>query len=147
MVSGGRPSAPVSITAPISRRGLATRFIGRLDSEASPVRVVSNGWAASRPLSRRMEVPELPRYSGPGGGFRPCRPTPWMVTRPWCGPSMTTPMSRKACRVARASSPSRKPSTSVVPSAREPSMMERWEMDLSPGTRMRPASLPPGCAR
>ncbi|OMP13274.1 hypothetical protein COLO4_01963 [Corchorus olitorius] len=57
---GGRPSGPVSTTAPISRSGLATRFIGRLDSEASPVMVTSNGWPASRPESRRIEVPELP---------------------------------------------------------------------------------------
>src|SRR5690554_2432372 len=38
-----------------------------------------------------------------------------MVTRPWWGPSMATPISRKACRVARLSSPSRKPFTSVTP--------------------------------
>ncbi|MCY1553034.1 hypothetical protein D9M68_894760 [compost metagenome] len=61
MVNGGRPSDPVSITAPISRSGLATRFIGRLDKDASPVRVLSNVCPASKPASRRMEVPELPR--------------------------------------------------------------------------------------
>ena len=41
----------------------------------------------------------------------------------------------KAASVARLSSPSRKPLTAVTPSASEPSMMERWEIDLSPGTR------------
>ncbi|MNY81373.1 hypothetical protein D3C86_2229090 [compost metagenome] len=61
MVNGGRPSGPVSISAPISRSGLATRFIGRLDNEASPVRVLSKFCAANKPASRRMEVPELPR--------------------------------------------------------------------------------------
>src|SRR5690554_7435397 len=61
-----------------------------------------------------------------------------MVTLPSCGPSITTPMSRNACKVARLSSPSKNPSTWVVPSAIEPNMIERCEMDLSPGTRKVP---------
>ncbi len=36
------------------------------------------------------------------------------------------------------SAPFRKLVTSVVPSAREPSMTARWEMDLSPGTVISP---------
>ena len=59
--SGGRPSAAVSISAPIRRSGSATRAIGRRVSDSSPVRQTSKGCAASRPASSRIEVPELPR--------------------------------------------------------------------------------------
>ena len=69
-----------------------------------------------------------------------------MRTRPCSGPSMRTPMARNAASVARLSSPSRKPLTSVVPSASEPSMIERCEIDLSPGTRSSPRSTPPPLA-
>ena len=66
------------------------------------------------------------------------------VTRPSAGPSIRTPMERNAFRVARLSSPSRKPEICVVPSASEPSITDRWEMDLSPATRNSPLSAPPG---
>ena len=52
--------------------------------------------------------------------------------------STSTPMARKASRVARASSPRRKPVTLVMPQAMEPNMMERCDIDLSPGTRISP---------
>ena len=58
--TGGRPPSPVSMRAPISRSGPATRSMGRLESDSSPVSSVSNAWPASRPVSSRMEVPELP---------------------------------------------------------------------------------------
>ena len=55
-----------STVAPIWRSGSATRRIGRRVSEASPHSSVSNGRPASRPMSRRMVVPELPQSSGAG---------------------------------------------------------------------------------
>ena len=61
-----------------------------------------------------------------------------MVTLPSMGPSISTPMSRNACKVASASSPSKNPVTRVVPSARAPNIIERCDMDLSPGTRISP---------
>ena len=51
--------------------------------------------------------------------------------------SICTPSARIARIVARQSSLSRNPRTSVVPSAMPPSMTARCEIDLSPGTRMR----------
>ena len=54
---------------------------------------------------------------------------------------MLTPISRKACKVASASSPSKKPVTCVVPSAIAPNMIERCDTDLSPGTLNLPWKL------
>ena len=51
---------------------------------------------------------------------------------------MSTPMARKQEMVERQSAPFRKLEISVVPRARAPNMMLRWEMDLSPGTFRRP---------
>jgi len=43
------------------------------------------------------------------------------------------------------SSPRRNPLTVVVPLAIDPNMMERWEMDLSPGTEISPRTVFAGC--
>ena len=43
------------------------RFIGRLESEASPISRLLNGWAASTPAISRMAVPEFPHSSGSSG--------------------------------------------------------------------------------
>src|SRR5690606_28101698 len=141
--SGGTPPSPVSMRAPMRASGTVTRRIGRFESEASPTRVVSKDWPASRPASRRMPVPALPQSSGPSGARRPSRPTPCTMRLPGCGVSMDTPMRRKIVSVARASSPSRKPSMREVPSASEASMIARCETDLSPGTASSPCSGAP----
>ena len=94
-----------------------------------------------------MAVPELPMSSVVSGARRPRIPTPSITSSPSLGPSIDTPMARKAASVARASAPSRKPLTWVRPSAMAESMMERCEIDLSPGTRRRPRSEPPGLMR
>ena len=66
--SGGRQRSPRPVTvAPMSPRGSATRSMGRLDSDASPVSSVSQSNPATRPASRRMEVPEFPQSSGAPG--------------------------------------------------------------------------------
>ena len=128
-----------SITAPISRRGLAIRSIGRLEREASPVSLVSNGWAARIPESRRIVVPLFPQYTGSEGASN-LPPIP--CTRSLAAPpqsfssstSISTPIARMASTVHQQSSLGRKPSISQVPFAREANMTDRCEMLLSPGT-------------
>ena len=143
ILSGGRPPSDVATRAPMLASGLVTRAIGRFDNEASPLSSTSNACPASRPASRRIDVPELPRSSGCPGFLSPRMPTPWIATRPSSGPSIETPMAWNARSVFMLSSPSRKPEICVVPRAIEPNMIERCEIDLSPGTRMVPVSLPP----
>jgi hypothetical protein len=46
---------------------------------------------------------------------------------------MLAPIARKQAAVLRGSSPNNKPRIRVSPSAREPSIKARWEIDLSPG--------------
>ena len=91
-----------------------------------------------------MAVPELPRSRLPEGACNPRKPTPVTASLPSRGPSMDTPMARKAAAVASVSSPSRNPLISESPSAMEANMTDRWDMDLSPGTVMAPLKHPPG---
>ena len=141
--SGGLPSW-LSMRAPIRESGSITRRMGRRDRLASPTIREAKRWPARMPHKSRIEVPELPQSRSPAGACRPCSPTPCTFTCPCSGPSIRTPIARKIWAVARASAPSRKPWTSVTPSASAPSMMARCEMDLSPGTRMSPRTCPPG---
>ena len=57
---------------------------------------------------------------------------------------MEMPSRRKQSMVERQSAPLKKPVTSVVPSASEPNITVRWEMDLSPGMVTSPCNF---CAR
>ena len=66
-------------------------------------------------------------------------------TSPSLGPSILTPIWRKASKVAKLSSPSKKPFMELLPRAKEARISARCEIDLSPGTRTRPDSRPPGC--
>ena len=68
--NGGLPTTttgawpPVVVTsAPTARSGAATRSMGRLESNSSPVRVATAGRPASAPVSSRMAVPALPQSS------------------------------------------------------------------------------------
>ena len=73
-MSGGRPSFE-RMRAPIRSSGTITRFIGRRDSDSSPVIVDANGWAARTPASIRIVLPEFPASSGAAGVRRPPRPS------------------------------------------------------------------------
>src|SRR5476649_1037854 len=63
MISGGRPSGAVSMTAPMARKGSATRPIGLLDSDASPVKVLSKRWPeqTGQQAHRRTGVTQIDR--------------------------------------------------------------------------------------
>ncbi len=67
---GRAGSTRPSTVAPMRRSGSATRRIGRRVSDASPPRSVSNGRPASRPMSSRMVVPELPQSSAPAAAVQ-----------------------------------------------------------------------------
>ena len=75
-ISGSRPPSEAVIAAPIADNGSITRPIGRPDRLASPVKVAVIAWEATRPISSRVDVPELPISSAVSGWRRPPTPTP-----------------------------------------------------------------------
>src|SRR5438105_4223550 len=117
------------------------RRIGRERRLASPSNTAVIGQPATAPMARRQPVPELPKSSGARGSAKPLTPTPMM--RQVCSPvrSRVAPSARMAFAVLMASSPSSMPSTRVSPTVSAPRIRERSEIDLSPGTRTRPAAV------
>ena len=120
------------------------RRIGRLRSDASPSKSRDDRMAAddahhqdaSRCRHCRNRACRAARATSRGprrgstSGRSPCR-------------SICAPSARQASAVRSTSSPSSTPVTRVSPTLSRPKMNARCEMDLSPGTRMRPASAPP----
>ncbi len=105
--TGGRPLAPVATSAPSSRSGLATRSIGRRESDASPISVAWICAPASSPVKSRMVVPELPQSRGPVGSSRPASPAPSTMasSRPMSGSragSLRAPSGREGAMKVRA---------------------------------------------
>ena len=76
LISTGSPPLLVSITAPIFLSGSATLSIGLFLSDLSPVRVDPKSCAAKIPINIRIEVPELPKFSGILGSISPSNPVP-----------------------------------------------------------------------
>ncbi len=146
--SGGRQRSPrPCTTAPIRASGSATRSIGRPESDSSPTSSVSHANPATRPASRRMDVPEFPQSTGPAGRWRRPRP-PWSTTVPPAGRSTVTPMASTAAREAATSAPSERPWITEVPSASAPRRTARCEIDFSPGVRTVPThGTPPWTTR
>ena len=135
--TGGVPLR-VRTSAPISRKGLATRSIGRRINDSSPIKRESNFCADNSPVNKRIAVPALPMSRSLPRRLRPRNPTPCTRTSVGAGRSIETPMARIAARLARQSSLARNPRTSLSPSASPESRMARCDIDLSPGTAMGP---------
>ena len=134
IASGGRPSAPSAWSfAPICVSGSITRFIGRLESEASPKSRLGKGWPASTPASSRMVVPEFPQSMSCLGAVK-ARRLPWTTSVVSSTVSISTPSERMAATVQRQSSLGRNPLMTHGPLAMAARITARWEMLLSPGT-------------
>ena len=90
----------VSMFAPILRKGIATRSIGRCMSEASPISSESKRWPASNPVNSRIAVPELPMSREAPAALRPSLPTP-STTTPCSGPDLPAHRALACSRVWR----------------------------------------------
>ena len=140
-VSGKRPPVPTwSARAPMSRSGSSTRCIGRARSDASPSKAATIGQPATAPMTSLAPVPELPKSRAASGCAKPLTPTPRTRHSPSPVRSTRLPSARSALPVLRTSSPSSRPEMRVSPTASAPKIKARCEIDLSPGTRTRPAS-------
>ena len=131
---GRRTRSPrPSTRAPMSRRGTATRSIGRVASEASPLEHdtdVPPGHQPGQEPDGGARVAHI--EGGAAGSVIRCRPP---VIR---FPSMVAPSAVTAAAVRATSSPSDSPRTSDVPSATAARSRARWDRDLSPGTAIVP---------
>jgi hypothetical protein len=97
------------------------RFIGRRESDSSPIISLVNGWPATIPASMRIVEPELPQSSGTLG-FCNCRPSPSIVTTPCGSRSTLQPSARTQSRVLAQSAPDAKFSKCECPLARAASI-------------------------
>ena len=97
----------------------------------------------------RIVLPEFPALRAPAGGASPRSPRPCTSSpRPPSpdGRSETlTPSPRRQVSVDSQSAPVEYPESTDEPSAIAASMAYRWEIDLSPGGRTRPATRVEGC--
>jgi hypothetical protein len=132
------PDRGPSIVAPIVESGMTTRPIGRFLKLSSPVMTEKKDVPASTPHISLAAVPEFPKSRMSSGSCRQSNPGLSIWTEEGSGCQTWTPRRENAERVRRQSSEGRNPVMLVLPEAIPPKMTERWETDLSPGTRICP---------
>ncbi len=94
-------------------------------------------WPAISPIIRRVPVPELPKSSSPSGSAKPPTPRPSTSQVPAVF-RIGHPSACSALAVFSTSSASSSPVMVVRRVAIAPNIRARCEMDLSPGTLIRP---------
>src|SRR3990167_7198800 len=127
------------ISAPINRKGSATRNMGRRIKDSSPIKMELNFCADNKPHNNRMDVPELPQFNGVFEDFNPCNPTP--CTRADFFSRSKIISTQSACiilTVDNTSSLNNIFSICFTPFAIDDKIIARCEMDLSPGTLISP---------
>ena len=83
-------------------------------------------------------MPELPKSKSPAGDLRPPTPTPSTSQVPSGSFSVLAPKAAMALALLTTSSASKSPVMRVWPLATAPNINARCDMDLSPGTLIRP---------
>ena len=58
---GGQPPLLLDIFAPMVVSGVTILFMGRVDKETSPFKVLEKLCPHNKPLIKRIDVPELPK--------------------------------------------------------------------------------------
>ena len=152
---GRYPRAPrYSILAPMAWSGYTTRSMGLHRRESSPLSTALRPRPAARPATSRAVVPLFPQSRISSASRHAA--SPGSRTRPDQAEGMSAPRPRSTSAVERTSAASSRFSTRESPRASPASISTRWEIDLSPGTRMtgvteprrrRPAAAPPGWRR
>ena len=103
-IRSGAQSSVATISAPILRSGSITRFMGRRESDSSPISSLVKGCAATMPDSMRMVEPELPQFRALLGACN-SGPMPSMMTAPSSSRSTVQPKARTHPRVLLQSAP------------------------------------------
>ena len=119
------------------------RAIGRDRRDSSPEITDVKGWAANKPVNRRIVVPLFPASSLPVGFKRPADPFPITLKQsPLCCSgqgsqvSIWDPRPSKQRNIEILSSPSQRLDTCADPFPIVLSINARIDIDLSPGREM-----------
>ena len=135
---------PGGIDAPVDGRAHAAQRLGHAPHRPPRQRGVADrarsrtGGPRAGPSAAGSWCPNCRSRARPAAAVRPAKPTPWTrASSP--ASAISTPSARSAAAVDRLSPPRPSPRASTAPSASAPNSSARCEIDLSPGTRQRPA--------
>ena len=117
-----------------------TRPIGRFDSEASPMQRGGERRRGHQPHRQPDPGAGIAEIERPSGSSRPANADALDMPGAVVPPFDRAPSAAMALAVLITSSASSRPVTLVSPIATAPSIRARCDIDLSPGTRMRPVS-------